>query len=233
MLTGRLAARIRQQRQCLRLGVITRSLRSPSPRPKSLPYSNGVVASPGAVVAQVGRAEALIASAQAVEQKVLGKAEFESLGDIYPHAPGVLDADCIWRPGVKRLGDGFAEEKRLLPPDHEATQLALSERAHFEQAGKHVAGEQATGRIDASITAGIARAQVGVDLIVGGSKIELRVPPERVLRKKEFVRILHDRVLGFVLVLCSQRSDERRAYDQQQQQPFHFASGCVIGKFER
>src|SRR5271169_4186989 len=118
---------------------------------------------------------------------MLGDAKLESSGDVDPCAPGMLNANGIWRPGVERLGNGLAEQERGGSKDHQAAQLAASERSDFQNSREHVTREQAARSVDSAVLPGIAGAEIRIDLVVWRREVKLRPAPEHVVRKEHAV----------------------------------------------
>src|SRR5579871_855209 len=165
---------------------------SPSPGPKGFAHAQGEVAAPGAIIAKICQSQIGVASSQAIEQKMLRHAEFESFRDEDSRAPGVLDANRVRRPRVERMGDGLAEKERRGAKDHQAAQLSAAKRTHLQRPGNHVASEHAARCVDAAVLAGVARTNVRVDFVMRRRKIQLSPSPECVAwKKKAILRRLH------------------------------------------
>src|SRR5215469_8232637 len=156
----------------------------PPSGPKILPHPNGVVAAPGAIGTKVSRSQEPVTGAEAIEEKMLGNAQFEAASHVDSASPGMLDADGIERPGVETLRHVLAEQKTWVPKKHEPAERTTAEGAGLDQAGKHVAGKGVARRIGAAIVARIRGAEVGIDLVVGWGEIELSIAPKSVRRKE-------------------------------------------------
>src|SRR5580692_4929592 len=125
---------------------------------------------------------------------MLSYAEFESLRDVNSQSPRMLNANRIWRPGIKILRHIFAKQKRRLPKEHESPKLTLAKRTHLQEPGEHIARKHAAWSVRASIAAGVSRAQIWINLVMRRRQINLRVAIKSVMRKKHSIRCAGNRI---------------------------------------
>src|SRR4029077_13194202 len=138
---------------------------------------------------------------------VLGHAKFKSLSDKDSYSPGMLNADCIRRPGVEGLWDGFAKQKGGSAKHHEAPQRSAAKGTDLEHSREHVAGEQAARGVRTAILPSVSGAEVWVDFVVWRRQVKFRPSPKHVAGKEHSV-------LGFgILRITRGRLTLRAAQD--------------------
>src|SRR5215471_2410081 len=113
----------------------------PPAYPKVFANSNGAIATPRAVRAEIGRAKIPVARSQAVEKKVLCEAHLETPSYVNCRPPGMLNPNGVEGPGVESFGDILTEEEVRLAENHKTPQRTPAKRASLQHTAEHVTGE--------------------------------------------------------------------------------------------
>src|SRR5437016_6033694 len=74
-------------------------------------HTNHGIASPRPVHAKISGTKIAIARAEPLKKEMLSDTSFKAMADRDSGAKFALPANRIWRPGVKRLGNIFPEDK--------------------------------------------------------------------------------------------------------------------------
>src|SRR5205814_7122497 len=156
--------------------------------PEIFPHSDHVVAAPGPIRPQVGRAQVAVTSSEPAEKKMLSDPRFEAFAHIDSRTPCPLHADRVDRPCIERLRKISAKQELRLTKKEESLKLPPAERTDLYVSRKHVAGKGIARGVDAASHTRICPAKVRIYFIMWRGNIELRVSPEHVMRKKHAVR---------------------------------------------